>query len=371
MRPSMEQIHYRVPADGARRAGQAPSGGILAPAAGRVEGILSLPAFARDIPTRIVPASGQQLAAHVAQFLIDAGAVSARTWPAGCDDMLEGCSIALNTWLAKHVGQLHCFSPRFVLEPVAREDMPESLHAERGGGAQDSVGIQIVWTESAVCHWSVGAGLDYLEEAAPRLGATVLEVMERKGWHAYPLFTPRLALDEASYLYWCGEDDETIMLEECGNDLDAREAMRRDMVTRADIDAAFPAWALLARADCRPPRQLATLAAQHTCPYVRHAAALARDLLATATSALYSADSEVPFTGFGAVLCWRENDLAVRISDDYAQLAWQDAYCDLIGRVVFALDAPHALRRWLRDMQSQLRAIGLLDRLLWHLTARE
>lgn len=104
---------------------------------------------------------------------------------------------------------------------------------------------------------------------------------------------------------------------------------------------------------------------------MRHAARLANALQEARTTAQYCPEQDGPFTGFGAVLCWRDGDLAVQISDDYANLAWQGEYCEEIGKVTFALDDPASLRRWMRRMRPNLTAIGLLDGLIWHLAARE
>ncbi len=204
------------------------------------------------------------------------------------------------------------------------------------------------------------------------LGSTVLDLLEHKASHAYPLFTPCLALDEASYLYWRGEDDETLALDEdCGDNEAERAAMAQDMITRADIEQTFPEWALEYNRPRLPAAILATIAREHACDYVRHAASLASSLQVTRTTAQYSPEQDGPFTGFGAVLCWRDGDLSVQISDDYANLAWQGEYCDEIGKVTFALDDPASMRNWMRNIRPNLNAVGLLDSLIWHLAARE
>jgi PRTRC genetic system protein F len=293
----------------------------------------------------------------------------------GAADGIQGaCLYALNRWLAEAIGDVKCISPQFELRLV-NDAADLNLHQTRKirtGGASPPRTVEIRWRESSVCHWGVGTGLDYLEQCVPTLGSTILDVMERKGGHAYPLFTPGMALDEASYLYWRGEEDETLALDEdCGDDQAAREAMTRDMITRADLDAAFPTWAL----DYNRPRlaqnKLASVAAEHACPYVRQAAALANALDSTRTTAQYCVEEDGPFIGFGAVLCWREGDLAVQISDDYANLAWQGEYCDDIGAVTFRLDDAVAMRHWMRKVRPNLTAIKLLDALLSHLVERE
>ena len=46
-------------------------------------------------------------------------------------------------------------------------------------------------------------------------------------------------------MYWYGEEDETFALDEaCADDEEARAAMREEMVTKARMTEAFPAWAL-------------------------------------------------------------------------------------------------------------------------------
>jgi PRTRC genetic system protein F len=289
---------------------------------------------------------------------------------------LSACAMAMSAWLRRHIGDTACLSPVFVLEPVGACSVLEIGEAVGGGGPAGSPaaagamrGIHIQWCESSVHRWTVGPGSEALEAAVPGLGATVLRLLERHGAAAYPLFTPSVLLDEASNQYWLGEADENALLdEECGDDAEAREVLRADMVTRAAIDAAFPPWALRSRA-ALSGRRLRLLAREHADGHVRRAAQLAFALARTGAHARFAARREGLFTGFGAVLCWRDDDIAVRVSDDYAHYAWQGECYDQIGEVVLPADEPDALRRWMRAMTPQLRAIGLIDRLLHLLSA--
>jgi PRTRC genetic system protein F len=229
-------------------------------------------------------------------------------------------------------------------------------------------GIHISWSERNSCHWTVGPGFDRLEAAVPGLGATILDILEHKSWQAYPLFTPSVVLDEASNQYWLGEADETEFLDsECGDDPEARDAVRADMVTRANIEDAFPPWALrrIAEPIARPALQ--AIASGHADDYVQRATSLALELDNTPSHANFTARREGLFTGFCAVLCWRDEDIAVRVSDDYAHYAWQGDSFEEIGEVILPIGMPAAFRRWMREMEPDLRAIGLIDKLLLHL----
>lgn len=361
MRTSLESVCIGLP--GGRGAGRPslPRHAEIRPASPHSLAFPSLPGISADVPGLIEPARNRKVVAQLAQFLLDAGAITHRRFCTGSASIQDACQDALSNWLTAAIGDVKCFTPVFELRLADSCGERQPLHT-----------VEVCWKEASVCHWGVGAGLDYLERSVPMLGSTVLDVMEHKSGHAYPLFTPGLALDKASYLYWRGEEDETLALDEdCGDDQEARDAMAQDMITRADIAAAFPAWALDYNRPRLPPDELAYLAAGHACPYVRHAAALTRALDSTRTTAQYAAEEDGAFIGFGAVLCWREGDLTVQISDDYANLAWQGEYCDEIGTVAFDLDDPAAMRRWMRRIKPNLAAIRLLDALLLHLTERE
>lgn len=331
---------------------------------------MAQPTLANEIPVAFMPTSGQRVAGTVAAYLARAKAITRNDFPLAVSDPLAACAIALSNWLCRHVGDTVCLEPVFQLEPVNIERIDEFDEAAPGLKATDHQrvrGVHIRWSESNICHWTVGPGLDKLEAAVPGLGATVLEVMERKSWQAYPLFTPTNVLDEASNQYWMGEADETEFLySECGDDKDAWEAMRADMVTRAEIEQAFPPWTLH-RPPPLTPRRLHVISSEHADAYVRRAATLAAALMNTRTHSDFTARREGYFTGFCAVLCWRDEDIAVRVSDDYAHYAWQGDSYEEIGEVVLPLSDPSALRKWMRAMVPNLHAIGLIDQLLLHL----
>ncbi|MBY0240178.1 MAG: PRTRC system protein F [Burkholderiaceae bacterium] len=335
---------------------------------------LAQPVLADGIALTITPSSGQQVAGLMASYLAQAQAITRRDFPLAANDPLTACSTVLSHWLHRHIGDTTCLEPLFQLEPSLVDNIHDFDEAASHVGASDAPavrGVHIRWTERDICQWSVGPGFDTLEAMVPGLGATVLDILERKSGQAYPLFTPSLVLDEASSQYWMGEADETEYLESaCGDDREAYVTLRAEMVTRAAIAEAFPPWALELKTAVLPQRVVRAIAIRHTDGFVRRAAALALALAGTRTVGDYSPRREGLFTGFGAVLCWRDNDIAVRVSDDYAQYAWQGDYFNEIGEVILPIADPDALRRWMRAITPNLRAIGLIDRLLAHLSAR-
>lgn len=329
---------------------------------------LPLPRLAGAIPLSVVPCQLAMANAAVARFLIQAGAVREGDIPQAWDDALQVCERALDAWVKRELGALHCFRPYFSLAavdeaggyPSASRKEPVRYHK-----------VDICWGECRERQWVVGDALETLERQQAGFGVAVLDVLREKSRFVYPLFMPDLACDVASYVYWCGEENEEAALDmECGDNEEEREAMREDMVTRKKLDEAFPAWAIAKSSKRRLPRgALARLAQDASDPLARDIAA---DVLALATLRIEDAfrpDVDGEYIGFGAVLSWREDDLTVRIYDDLLQLAHQSGFCDRMGELEIALDAPQAMRGWQSAMRVRFRAIRLLDRLIDRLSA--
>jgi PRTRC genetic system protein F len=177
----------------------------------------------------------------------------------------------------------------------------------------------------------------------------------------------------ASYIYWCGEENEVVALDmECGDDAEARAAMRDDMVTRQKLDQAFPPWAT------STPRKRLSVAAFERLTNGLHDPVI-RDIAADAlTLARLRIEDEFrpnvdgedgEYLGWGAVLSWREDDLTVRVYDDLVQMAHQGEFYDRMGELEIALDAPQTMRAWQRSMHVRFKAIHLIDRLIHRLSA--
>lgn len=322
----------------------------------------ALPRMAAAVPRTLVPGATARANAGIAQFLLDAGAVPERDIPPHWDDEIEVCRGALTNWLRREIGALHCLAPAFWIAPVA--DSPYQPQRQT-----DAAQLQVAWQQERERQWVVGNRLEQLEAAVPHLGATVLHIVDRKSALGFPVFTARDARGAASHLYWYGEDDESLVLDEqCGNDEEAKAAMREDMVTASDFAESFPAWALTHQPQTLSRSALAALATGHADPYVREIAALARELAALRLTDAFRPDIEGEYIGFGAVLSWREDDLVVRVYDDLMNFAHQGEFCDRIGEACFDLHSPAAFRKWQRDMRSRFRAIRLIDRLIHRLS---
>lgn len=331
---------------------------------------ICLPRVSEAIPLSIVPGKLAAANATIARFLLQAGAIREGDIPPIWDDAIAVCERALDAWVKRELGSLHCVQPCFRLTASDGVDGSCVYPPSPPKGPLCYRKVEVCWFESSEQQWAVGTGLEALERTHIGLGQAVLAVLSDRSRFAYPVFTPDLACDAASYLYWHGEEnEETALDEECDNDED-RTAMRDEMVTRAKLDHAYPTWVI---ARPRTPLSIAALtriADELSEPFARDIVA---DTLALARLRItddYRPDIEGEFIGFGAVLSWREDDLTVRIYDDLLQMAHQSEFCDLMGELEIDLDAPGAMRKWQRAMRVRFNAILLIDRLIHRLLER-
>ncbi len=327
-----------------------------------------MPRLHKAIPLSVVPLQLAAANAAVARFLIQAGAVREGDIPQAWDDALQVCDRALDAWIKRELGALHCLRPYFSLTAV---DDSDSYHAMPRKGPVSYSKVDISWGECREQQWVIGDALEGLERQHPGFGAAVLDMLRSQSRFVYPLFTPDLACDVASYVYWCGEENEEVALDmECGDNAQERATMREEMVTKQKLDAAFPAWAVATPRKHRLSRAVLTRLAQDLPDPV--ARDIATDVLTLAKLRIEDAfrpDIDGEYLGYGAVLSWREDDLTVRIYDDLLQLAHQSEFCDRMGELEIDLDTPQAMRAWQRDMRVRFKAIRLIDRLIDRLSA--
>lgn len=337
---------------------------------------LALPRIGAQVPRTIAP--GPLLAANaiVSRFLIEAEAFDEEDIPATWPDSLNASQQALDRWIKRQIGPLHCLNPRFGLHLLSRDGDYYSTFTNQPKRHFDVGAVEASWGEYHEQEWAVGEGLAALSRQVPGLGPVVLHVLRRQSAWVYPLFTPDIACDVVTYLYWCGEDDEETALDmNCGEDEEARAAMRGEMVSKASLEAAYPAWARRWPCGLELPlcaRFLRRVVKRLRAPGDLTARAVAEDALALASLDLddtFRPNIDGEFVGFGAVLSWTEGDLTTRIYEDLLNLAHQGEYCETMGEFQVPLDDPGAFAAWQRAMASRFEAISRIDALIHRLSA--
>ncbi|PND30196.1 PRTRC system protein F [Achromobacter pulmonis] len=337
---------------------------------------LTLPRLSGAVPRTVVPGVLAAANTRIARFLIDADVFGAADIPESWDDSLRACEQAIAACIRREIGPLHCLRPGFGMHVLDADGFPIGGYSV--GRASDKprvyTAVEVYWGETSEQAWPVGQRLQALEAALPGLGRTVLQALREGCAQVYPLFTPDIACDVASMIYWCGEENEEIALDmNCGDDEKEREAMRCDMLTRAELDETYPEWVrqwMGQTAKKRPGRcSLRRAVKTLTDPGLRQIAADALSLSRLQCDDTFRPEIEGEYVGFGAVLSWEDGDLTTRIYDDLLQLAHQSEFCERMGEFTIALNDPGALGAWVRAMRPRFRAIGLIDRLIHQLAA--
>ena len=337
--------------------------------------VLTLPQLSTGVPLSVASRSQAAANAGLCRCLIAAGIVLEDALPENVADPLKVCQQAIDARIKRLIGQLHCLEPRVAINVLDEHHHQPSV---RDGKQAAYAYLDLYWCEYHESEWPVGRQLEALNAALPGLGATVLQVLREQSRYVYPVFTPDIADDVSSYLYWQGESDEEAALDMmCEDDSEAdREAMRDEMVTRAMLDAAYPEWAR--RWLVRPekgvrrrkgdvplrPRDLRRAAKTLTDPAMR---AIVADALALSKLPLddsFRPDIDGEYIGFGAVLSWDEADITTRIYDDLLNLAHQSEFCDRMGEALIPLDDPGALAACFARLNLRFQAIALIDRLI-------
>lgn len=335
---------------------------------------LTLPRLAESVPRKIVPGGLGAANASISRFLLDAKAFRDADLPESFDDSMRACEQALANWVAREIGPLRCLRPSFHMQVLNGQGNTIDRYREaKGREPVEYGGVEISWCEASVQEWPVGRRLEELQTALPGLGATVLHVLHRQSLRAFPLFTPEVAREFASWVYWYGEEDEETALDmHCGDDEAEREATRAEMVTRDLLDDAFPVWARTwpgRQSREQGPVGWKTIDLRKALPLLAdpRQRAIVTDAIALARLRIedeFRCDCDGEFVGFGAVLSWSESDLTTRVFDDLMQQAHEGECYDRMGEVRIALNTPSAMSKWQGAMRPRFRAIGLIDRLI-------
>ena len=324
----------------------------------------TLPRLEANIPLRLVPRSAKRRGAHLAKALLQAGILNDSTLPRRLTvDHVETCRAVLTGWLNQQLAGLEYLRPSFALTLGTSEGstMPQGDHP--------ALHATITWYGGGGGTWDLGTALECLEGFSRGLGKTVLHVMERQSERTLPLVTPREVQNFASFCYWCGELDESMVVEEsCGEDQNEREAMLASMVRRKDLDGAYPEWALKYEKR-RPELSLRALRNLRKTTNIPRVNAILDDVIALSAIKLplpNHAEKDGYPVGFGGVVVWGKNDrFTHRVLDDFDQMVGESGdYYEECGVRELDVSGPDGLLAWQEEMKPWFAAVRLLGSLI-------
>ena len=141
-----------------------------------VSPLLAQPSLKSGVPLSVASTTQASANAALCRFLINAGAVRENDLPDGEADPLKACQHAIDAWIKRQIGPLHCLQPRFAINVL---DEHGHHPATREGRQAPYAQLDVYWCEYSEAEWPVGRSLEALNEAMPHLGATVLQVLRR------------------------------------------------------------------------------------------------------------------------------------------------------------------------------------------------
>lgn len=156
----------------------------------------------------------------------------------------------------------------------------------------------------------------------PELAETIMATLCGAQFSVPHFWTPSLALDLASHLYWEGEDSEEGGVESYGLSAD-------EVVRRSDF-ASIPEWALNPKVKLASSQIRGIGAEAPAYQAVCDALLLVMELLSEGADLFcYLGDGCME----GLVLRWNQSDVVMRVFDDRANSTYQnsDCYTELIG----------------------------------------
>lgn len=196
--------------------------------------LLSLPVIAPDVPVEIdLSAAGERhlrlvLAMSKLDLLKDEDLSSLRR--------TRMTSSTLRRLIAN--GLTRRFEPEFAFKTISAHVqfvLPDRSQEEQFTSDKDVPQVAMLLTSSQPEWFAVGRALTAIEDAQPGLGRTSLRYLESTLCRFGMPHTPSGALEMCQMLHWMGEDDETMAMEEYGDDA--------DVPRRAVIFEGVPEWA--------------------------------------------------------------------------------------------------------------------------------
>ena len=106
--------------------------------------MLALPSLQPGIPLAVASTSQASANAALCRFLIASGAVREDDLPEGEADPLKACQRAIDAWIKRQIGPLHCLAPRFAINVL---DEHGHHPAMRSGQPAPYAQLDVYWCE--------------------------------------------------------------------------------------------------------------------------------------------------------------------------------------------------------------------------------
>lgn len=289
--------------------------------------LTSLPILPGHIPTHYVKPLGLIESASVALDMLDAGMLTDTTsaLPA---QMIEN---SMGEWFKEITSCLTVFSPQMEMTS-ALQYLEDGLDEEAAREIFKFEGDKRLAFGVSFQEWewfSLKEKIEAFELKIPGLGETAIDKMDKVLGPLCQAVTPCFTLG-ALCETWYGEDDESVLLDEyadCGENPDDL-----DIIRRAQFDAIYPKMSY--QSTERLDKDALTSLLSNSDQEVAELADLLLevDLVGDYITPVYPqaiADDHLPTITPAVCVAWSENDLTVRIVDDYYNREMENSATDI------------------------------------------
>ena len=264
---------------------------------------------------------------------------------------------SLSVWASKHCAEIQVLDK---FELVASLDR-DAFGLDYQGEPEKKllyIGFQ---SQQTTPYINVKAKVEMLESVHPGLGRTAVSIAELAGYRTFTAFTPQVALHHASYLYWCGTDNDEDFKEEVGVIGDEGE-LDEDTLLPSQFLASFPSYLVSGEnLECDVIQRIATS--------TETAGETARVILSVMD--LIDQDARLPYLNnfygepvFFSCYMGTGDDMLGRVIDDFYQSTSDGGeYTDIYGVAEVAFNK-RAFLKWKAEMEKGFALYTQLDRLM-------
>lgn len=292
-----------------------------------------------------------------ARALVEVGLMKPAHWTGNVSDSIRNCLQALGEFRDVSVNLHYTDDFERANEHGGQLDASQWKHQRKLDRAAQ---VGAIWFTHGNPAWHVvGRTLDGLEAAMPGLGQTILCVLQEAGSATLGLISPADTFAWASHLYWQGEEDERVTLEE----VDDPNCVFR----RCHLEADIPAWSFHPkRLENFEDLEAVPLKSEQDRWLAAKILAAAKDLRTCAQGVKLTNDVgwlEYPSNLASAVILRWTEDATNRVLDDAYEYECQsgETIMDLPFLALFPWGDEGALRRILGALPEFLRTFRLLE----------
>ncbi|MFA6120894.1 MAG: PRTRC system protein F [Sideroxydans sp.] len=264
---------------------------------------------------------------------------------------------SLSVWASKHCADIQVLDKFELIACLERDAFGLDYEGEREKKCL-YIGFQ---SQQTTPYINVKAKVEMLESVHPGLGRTAVTIAELASYRTFTAFTPQVALHHASYLYWCGMDNDEDYKEEMGC-IGEEGELDDDTLLPSQFLASFPSYLVSGE---KLERDVIQRIATSTEP----AGETARVIISILD--LIDQDAKLPYLHdfYGEPVyfsCYMGtgDDMLGRVIDDFYQSTSDGGeYTDMYGVAEVAFNKK-AFLKWKSDMEKGFALYTQLDRLM-------